>query len=185
MATIQSLHDLDTAQLSSIITGYTSHEKYTVTYTEKEEGASFVLHLTPLDKSRIKKYEDLDEETVTRYQQVMQLGYSFGAYSGDTLAGIALAEPHGWNQTLWVWEFHIDEAYQRQGIGKQMMDALVEKAKAAGLRAIVCETQTTNVPAIRFYRSMGFRIEGVDLSYYSNQDYPDGEIAVFMKRLLG
>jgi hypothetical protein len=31
---------------------------------------------------------------------------------------------------------------------------------------------------------MGFVLEGIDLSLYRNSDYPDGEIAVFMKRKL-
>ena len=44
------------------------------------------------------------------------------------------------------------------------------------------ETQNTNVPAIHFYRSVGFELEGVDLSYYANDDFPDGQIAVFMKK---
>lgn len=52
------------------------------------------------------------------------------------------------------------------------------------MRAVVCETQNTNVAAIRFYRRMGFDIEGVDLSYYSNQDCPDGEVALFLKKRL-
>jgi ribosomal protein S18 acetylase RimI-like enzyme len=43
---------------------------------------------------------------------------------------------------------------------------------------ILCETQTTNVPAIDFYRRVGFKLEGIDLSYYSNEDWPDGEVAV-------
>ena len=57
-----------------------------------------------------------------------------------------------------------------------------EMATAAGLRTIVCETQNTNVPAIQFYRKLGFRMEGIDISYYTNNDLPDGEIAVFMKK---
>jgi ribosomal protein S18 acetylase RimI-like enzyme len=52
------------------------------------------------------------------------------------------------------------------------------------MRVLVCETQSTNVPAIRFYRALGFVLEGLDLSLYSNHDYPDGEIAIFMKRYL-
>jgi hypothetical protein len=31
---------------------------------------------------------------------------------------------------------------------------------------------------------MGFVLDGVDLSYYSNEDWPNGEIALFMKRKL-
>ena len=95
-----------------------------------------------------------------------------------------MAEPRQWNKSLWVWEFHVAETYRRQGIGRQLMDALAQKGHAAGLRTIVCETQNTNVPAIRFYRSVGSNMEGVDLSYYSNDDFPDGEIAIFMKKRL-
>ncbi|MDE2700419.1 MAG: hypothetical protein OXI23_16220 [Gemmatimonadota bacterium] len=39
------------------------------------------------------------------------------------------------------------------------------------------------MPAIDFYRGVGFEVEGVDLSYYTNSDV-DGEVAVFMKRKL-
>jgi ribosomal protein S18 acetylase RimI-like enzyme len=73
-------------------------------------------------------------------------------------------------------------AHQRRGVGRQLVDALTEKARAVGLRTIVSGTQNTNIPAIRVYRRVGFHIEGIDLSYYSNDDYPDGEIALFMKK---
>lgn len=49
---------------------------------------------------------------------------------------------------------------------------------------MVCETQSTNGAAIEAYHRLGFRVEGVDISYYSNEDYPDGECAVFMKKRL-
>jgi len=61
------------------------------------------------------------------------------------------------------------------------MEAVAQKAKAAGLRAIVCETQNTNATAVNVYRRLGFAVEAVDISYYSNNDYPDGDVAVFMK----
>ena len=48
----------------------------------------------------------------------------------------------------------------------------------------MCETQTTNVPAIDFYRSVGFEVGGIDLSYYSNDDVQAGEVALFLKRKL-
>jgi hypothetical protein len=31
---------------------------------------------------------------------------------------------------------------------------------------------------------MGFTLDGIDLSLYTNEDWPDGEIALFMKRKL-
>lgn len=83
-----------------------------------------------------------------------------------------------------MWEFHVAEGYRGQGIGRKLLDTLIEKGRSAGLRTIVCETQNVNVPAIHFYRKMGFILDGIDLSYYSNEDWPDGEVAVFMKRKL-
>lgn len=60
------------------------------------------------------------------------------------------------------------------------MEAVADEAKEANLRIIVCETQNTNVPAIEFYRKVGFEIGGVDLSYYDMIE----EVAIFMKREL-
>ena len=64
------------------------------------------------------------------------------------------------------------------------MDELAVLARTAGLRALAVETQNTNVAAIHFYRSCGFTLEGIDLSYYTNTDLEDGEIAIFLKRKL-
>ena len=65
-----------------------------------------------------------------------------------------------------------------------MMEELAERGRTSGLRIVVCETQNINIPAIHFYRRVGFNIEGIDLWYYSNDDQPAGEVAVFMKRRL-
>ena len=109
---------------------------------------------------------------------------SFGAYDDNLLVGLAIAEGHRWNRSLSVHEFHVAETHRNQGIGKQLMECVVEKASREGFRIIVCETQNTNPIAIKVYRKLGFRVEGIDISFYSNDDYPEGEIAVFMKRRL-
>jgi len=130
-----------------------------------------------------KSYDLPDSETLARYAQLPELGCCFGAYNQDNACvGMALAEPIQWNRSLWVWELHVDPSYQHQGIGRGLVDALSQAARCADLRTVVCETQNTNVPAIDFYYQTGFRVEGVDLSYYSNEDFPNGEVAVFMKK---
>lgn len=32
------------------------------------------------------------------------------------------------------------------------------------------------------FRRIGFEIDGIDLTYYSIDDFPDGEVAIFMKK---
>ena len=89
-----------------------------------------------------------------------------------------------WNRSLQVGEFHIDPAYRGQGYGCRLMEALAELALQAGCRVMVCEAQNTNVPAIRFYRKLGFEVGAVDLSLYTNADVTDFEVAILMKRYL-
>lgn len=184
MIEILPLTTLDPADLRRVASGYSSDYKYLVTHTDSESHAAIDLQLIALQEPYLKAYDHYDDETLQRYDQALGQEYSFGAYDGGLLAGLVLAEPHQWNRSVWVWEFHVAGAYRRRGLGKRLMECVVEKTQRAGLRIIVCETQSTNATAIQIYRRLGFRIEGVDISYYSNQDYPDGEVAVFMKRRL-
>ncbi|MFN8373829.1 MAG: GNAT family N-acetyltransferase [Anaerolineae bacterium] len=184
MIDIRTLDSLDADALRRIISGYTSHEKYRVLKSETDVHTSITLELVTLPAPYVKVYDHLDDDTLAQYAAVVGKGWSLGAFEGETLVGVLLAEVHAWNQTLWVWEFHVSESQRGRGIGQQLMDRLAARGRAQGLRAMVCETQSTNVPAIRFYRKAGFTLQGVDISYYSNQDYPDGEMAIFMKKHL-
>ncbi len=40
------------------------------------------------------------------------------------------------------------------------------------------------VPAIHLYRSRGYSLDALDLSYYTSHDVESGEVAFFMKREL-
>jgi ribosomal protein S18 acetylase RimI-like enzyme len=184
MVEINLLSQLPFDDLKRVISGYVSHHKYVIGKTEAADQTVISVHLAGLDRPYVKRYDHLDAETLARYSQVLKHELSFGAYDDGRLVGMVLAEPYQWNNSLWVHEFHVAETYRGQGIGRQLMEFLAKTGKAAGLRTIVCETQNTNVPAIRFYRRLGFTLEGIDLSYYTNDDWPDGEIAVFMKKRL-
>ncbi len=183
MIKIHPLASLDADDLKCILAGYVSSAVYTVVKTETREHTAIALQLTPRSPPYVKHYDPIDDNTLARYGRVLSDGLSLGAHDGEVLVGVAIAEPHWWNKSLWVWEFHVAESHRGQGIGRGLMDTLAAKGKAAGLRTIVCETQNTNVPAIDFYRAVGFAVESIDLSYYTNDDL-NNEVAVFMKRRL-
>ena len=183
MVEIRPLTQLSLADLRRTASGYSSDSKYAVAYTETESCVSFEMRLVTLDKPYVKKFH-FDDEIVQQYATVLNTGYSYGAYDGDLLIGLGISEAHLWNRSISVHEFHVAETHRNQGIGKQLIERIVEDASRAGFRIIVCETQNTNPTAINVYRKLGFRVEGVDVSFYSNDDYPQGEIAVFMKRRL-
>jgi hypothetical protein len=60
------------------------------------------------------------------------------------------------------------------------MDKAKELARASGDRALVLETQTCNDPAIRFYRSCGLTVIGLDTTHYSNEDIAKKEVRLEM-----
>jgi ribosomal protein S18 acetylase RimI-like enzyme len=182
MPRIEALTEFIPDHFSSLMTGYTSDARYQVTKVESEGRVEFTLELVSLPIPYRKQPDSIDDEVLKHYREVPALGFSFGAFDGERCVGIALAEPRTWNRSLWVLELHIAESHRRRGIGRSLVDTLVKKSREAGLRTLICETQTTNVPALRFYQSLDFQLEGIDLSYYTNDDYPTGEIAVFMKK---
>lgn len=178
---IRPLETLSAGDLARIATGYSATEKYLAVKKETDEQTMISLVRVILSQPFIKRFI-WDAATLADYGRVAGQGVSFGVYAGDELVGIALAEVHRWNGTLWVHELHVAEAYRGQGLGRRLIERLVGAARERELRALVCETQSTNVPAIGFYHRVGLRIDGIDLSYYTNHDASDGgEVAVFMK----
>lgn len=184
MIEVHPLQYIQQADLERVGSGYISDSKYAVRYEESEAGVMVELRLVPLVQPYHKTFGYDDAETMERYERVVGLGYSWGAFDGELLVGVLLAEPQVWNQSVLVWEFHVAEGYRGRGLGRRLMEQIATQAREAGYRILVCETQNTNAAAIQIYRQLGFRVEGVDLSYYTNEDYPDGEIAIFMKRRL-
>lgn len=178
---IRPLTTLSASDLARIATGYTATEKYLAIKKETDEQTMISLVRVILEEPFTKRFT-WDAATLAGYECIAGHGVSFGAYVGDELVGIALAEVHHWNRTLWVHELHVAKEYQGQGIGRRLIERLAGAARERELRALVCETQSTNVPAIDFYHRVGLRIDGLDLSYYTNHDTADGgEVAVFMK----
>lgn len=178
---IRALAEVTHADVVRLVLGYRSFARYAVKVSERRTRIAFTLKRVDLRTPHVKRFPHPAAETA-RYQEVVRLGWSFGAYEGGRLVGIALAEPRPWNRSVWVWELGVAATHRRRGIGRRLVEELARRAREAGYRVLVCETQTTNAPAIDFYRAVGFRLEGVDVSHYSNEDLEKGEVAIFMKK---
>jgi ribosomal protein S18 acetylase RimI-like enzyme len=183
MIDFRQLRTFDAAVVQALIVGYESPSEYVVSSVDMPEVMGVELRMVTRAQPFSKRWEPFDAETMADLARAVESGYSWGAYSGEELVGVALASPQEWNKTLWVWEFHIGAAWQRQGIGQRLMAAVVDQARQAGFHGVVCETQNTNVPAIDFYRSQGFVFDGARLTVYAGSE-SEGEVAVFMKRHL-
>ncbi len=62
--------------------------------------------------------------------------------------------------------------WRRQGIGRSLMTAAEEFARGRGAGTIRLEVGVDNAPAVEFYKTLGYRIDGVLPAYY--RDGGDG-----------
>ena len=182
MVEIRLLRHLQRDDLK-VADGYVSTARYRVRKAEIARAFCFTLDRQELSEP-VEKRWTVSEEDFQRYGDVVGQGMSFAACDGGCTVGVAIAETAGWNRSLWIREFGISSPYRRQGLGRRLMERVAAHAGQEGFRVLVCETQTTNVPAIDFYRSVGFEVGGIDLSYYGNDDVETGEVALFLKRKL-
>ncbi len=182
MTEIRRLTTLDAELLRRLIAGYTTTAVYAVAKVETPELTRIELRLEQLDRPLVKRYPALGESEVAHYAALATEGHCFGAFVEERCVGIALTEPQLWNRSLWVQELHVAEEQRGHGLGRRLIEAAFAHARDLGMRCVVCETQSTNAAAIAFYRALGFALDGVDLSYYSDEDRELGEVAVFMKR---
>jgi putative acetyltransferase len=51
----------------------------------------------------------------------------------------------------------VEPAYQREGIGRRLLHAVIEEGRSTGARRLYLETNHALTPAIRLYESMGFK----------------------------
>jgi ribosomal-protein-alanine N-acetyltransferase len=78
----------------------------------------------------------------------------------------------GW---LVVDELHItlvavDPGRRRQGLGRQVLAALLQRALADGARHATLEVAATNAAALALYAHLGFATAGIRRAYYRNGD---------------
>lgn len=60
----------------------------------------------------------------------------------------------------------VDEKYRRMGIGKALVERLVEKLQARCVRSLTLEVRVSNLPAVTLYESLGFQTVGRRPKYY-------------------
>jgi ribosomal-protein-alanine N-acetyltransferase len=87
------------------------------------------------------------------------------AEAGPVLCGFALAYPsppdHAHVVTL-----DVHPAFRRRGLGRRLIESVLERAAASGTKRVVLEVDVRNSGAIAFYRALGFRESGRLPSYY-------------------
>lgn len=104
---------------------------------------------------------------------------SIGTWVGSGQGALGLALGRIVLDELHVLDVAVASDHRRRGIGRRVVDALIEAAAARGCRVALLELRESNEAARSLYRASGFVVVGRRPRYY-----PGGEAATLMNRAL-
>jgi ribosomal protein S18 acetylase RimI-like enzyme len=137
----------------------------------------------PFDKGKLYDFTpEVQEEIRERLSRPDDTYQRVADFEGK-LVGILDTEIHYWNNTVFIWNLMVDLDYRGHGLGRRLWHRARDFARESGSRAIMIETQNTNVAACKFYQRMGCQLVGLNELYYTN-DGPNTEIALFWAYIL-
>ncbi|MCL4239579.1 MAG: GNAT family N-acetyltransferase [Anaerolineae bacterium] len=180
--TIRPLTEADIPRLAEIRPGFVSTTALRVERLGQglEAGWRLVEYPLPQPFDKGHAYDfDANEQAAIRRRVRHGDGLHLVVEWRGRIAGLLEVTPQEWNNTAWVWNLMLDQAIRRQGIGRELFARAVTWARQAGYRALVFETQTNNVPACKFYLTLGCRLDGLRETLYHNDDLARGEVALF------
>ncbi len=165
----------DRSALLALDTSFITDQVYHVVQTDQSFVLSTVAVIPPLRKD----YQFAnDVDSLPSFDQVVV------AEADAHLIGIAALKVEAWNRRAIIWHFYIAPAYRRRGVGRILIDSVIEAAQARDVRCLWLETQTINYSAIQFYKRVGFQWCGLDTSLYDPDGSATEEIALFFVRYL-
>lgn len=104
-------------------------------------------HPVVLDAPRLARFVRLDN---------YDLENSFVAYEGGEAVGVAVVAVRA--SVGWVPALGVAPQRRGRGLGRRMMSALLERARASGLRRLTLEVLAGNETARRIYEELGMRV---------------------------
>jgi GNAT superfamily N-acetyltransferase len=101
---------------------------------------------------------------------------------GDELVGVATMR---WNdEPCELQELAIAEGRQGQGLGKQLVQWLIEEARRRGKRQMLVGTANSSINNIAFYQKIGFRMDHVRQNYFRYYQHPVYENGIQIRDML-
>ena len=139
----------------------------------------YVLHTTISFETEAVSTQKMRERILTLSQH-----FPWFVWEEDgTILGYCYAHPwkeraayaHTWETTV-----YLAKPAQRQGIGMQLMQKLIQACRATGCRALIACITHNNTPSARFHEKLGFRqvshFTGVGFKFGQMLDVSDYEL---------
>lgn len=106
-------------------------------------------------------------------------GIAWTARAPGEAVGFVAAHVQPWNTSLVVDHLYVAPTHRRQGLGRQLLDAVCADPRAAQATTLRAETSSRNAPGIAAWQALGLSITGFDTSLYRGTPAA-GEVAIYL-----
>lgn len=114
------------------------------------------------------------------YEDYLEDPSAFSLNNNEEVLGYIEVDREAWNNRLRITEILILNKFRGKGYGTILINKAKEIAAKEEFREIILETQSCNSKAIEFYIKNKFKINGIDLSSYTNDDVEKKEVRLEM-----
>lgn len=125
----------------------------------------------------LRKIYPLDVES-----DICEANFSVVAEINKAIVGFATAKYENWNKRVVLTGIYVLPSSKNKGVGRALVDAVLDYTKSTPARCLWLETQNVNFPAIAFYTKLGFRFCGFDTTLYDNAETSSSEVAFYFCR---
>lgn len=115
-------------------------------------------------------FQKTPEKVTINLQQMMEgkgLFNAFVAKQDGAIVGFASYFPtwYSWSgRALYLDDLYVQDAYRKKGIGKALLDAVIDKARMENCIKVRWQVSNWNTNAIGFYKKMGADIDEVEIN---------------------
>lgn len=96
------------------------------------------------------------------------------------ILGFATVGYEEWHRRLNLWFLYVAPDARGRGIGRELVGRAERHALSLGASHVWLETSDVNVPGVRMYEKLGYRLIGADTFYY--EAYMPGEAALYLAK---
>jgi GNAT superfamily N-acetyltransferase/catechol 2,3-dioxygenase-like lactoylglutathione lyase family enzyme len=114
------------------------------------------------------------EDSTAELNSYISAGQVLVAHAGDVVVGhLQLIDDNA--DTSEIKNMAVEAAYRGRGIGRRLIDAAIDAARARGHARLAVATAAADVGNLRFYQRVGFRMHRVERDAFTpNVGYPAG-----------
>ena len=163
----------DAALIRSVDTSFETD----VIFDVQADGSGFRLVERPVEPPVVKTLPLADPPAGREWES------TWLALDGGRAVGVVSTEYQAWNRRSVIWHLYVSADFRGRGVGRRLVETALVAAREAGARTAWLETSSLNVPAVRAYERLGFRLCGLDTSLYDGTP-AEGEVGLFYCRSL-